>query len=340
MPLACMVTPPPPCFSIPYANYNIVEISWDGGTTWNNLSITGTDVAGGQYTVGGVLWSFQTSCGLVLTGSQGLSITQVTNPTNTSSYASASYSATYPAQWGFPTLSGHPVSWPGGPVSLRTRCSGAGTTSRSQHFTNNNTPALAGLSFAKNGDSLFAWYGQVGTDASGSTLVNPTWPTGWTQLYSESNKRAYLAWKPNAAAGDGVSVTGVSSADNQHLWLFGARTRPSAQLITPVTKQNQAASLTPSSGALSFTGENAMLFALFENFRTSAIAGTEAVFSGSTGGFALLGQEHTNVVTGTPFYESLSSVLLTRGPNVAGTYTAGITSSKSYVWDSAIFAVR
>lgn len=338
MPIACGLTPPPPCLHVPYANYNLVDISVDGGTTWSAATFVTNDAWDIFPTVGGIGWKVLTLCGGVVANQQALLIQQVSNPSNQSEYNTYAYSGTYPATWTFSTLAGHPTGWPGGLVKVRTRCNGA-FRGQLQNFlaqpTAFSTAAIGGQIV---GDSIFLLIEQAGTTQGGSIVV-PVLPTGWILLHGSSDHSSLLYWFPNAPSGKTAGVSSIGSPDILIWTMWAAITVPSTSILASTFLDAQPAATSLSVGPISFTGDAASMQGYFRQFRSQATSFTAASFSGPTGGFTL-----GTIVRATdglaPPFNAMTSGPVFRSNLAAGSSSAGLTSDRSYGWFGGLVAIR
>jgi hypothetical protein len=337
----CTSPPPAPvCFTGVYGNFDIVEISFDGGFTYVPLSGTAGDNAwAANITVSGHLWQFHTTCGNPIAGAAGLEIVDPVSG-HYAFYPSDALVTAYPATWHFSTVAASPVGWGGGFVLVRTRCSGTSTG-----FAVNGSANAANITVSLSigqlpGDTYYLAYFQNGTDVSGGVLPVPTISGGWTSVFAATSKRSYLWSIAPGTAGVSATVGGVSAADLQSLYLVGNRSRPGGGIIASLFKQAQGAATALSSGAVTFTGDQAFLYSLFVQTRDAATFQAAPVFSAVGGGFISQHTDTRQATGATPVFETKADILVERGPSPAGSYTATLTSSRSLGWDSMIFAAR
>jgi hypothetical protein len=324
----------------PYANFDRVELSVNGGTTW--ASMTGTAGAHAwllTLTVSGHSYTFLTNCGTPVAGDLGLKIHD--NLTGHENYYPAdSYSPTYPATWTFPTVAGSPSTWSGATILIRSRCSGtqvgftwnAGSTAASL--------GAAAIPFTLPGDSLLAIYYQNGTDISGGTLATPTIPSGWTSLVTDPNKHFFMWWKPNTISPGSFTVSGIGSADLQDLFLVAFRTRPSTAIVTSNFVLNHAAATALSAGSLVISGDDVCMFGCFNQIRNAGTSLAAPIFSGLTATWTTDHGNSRQVAGGTPIFETLAYTTAARFPTTPGTYSLNVTSNRSEGYSAAMLAFR
>lgn len=339
MPIACLLSPPPPCFSDVIPNVDVCEISFDGGATWSSLGQLSLNRYQSNITVAGILWTFLTDCGLPLSGNQGIQIQQVSPPGPANTYGSTSYVASYPPTWSIPTDAGSPPGWPGTTIKIRAKCDGKFVGLRNasgNSLTTLSVPAVAGQLA---GDSLFAWFSQQGVSNGGSIVV-PTFPAGWSSLHIETSNRAMLYWLPNAAIGTGLTLTGIGHPDNCGLTMVAMRTKPAASVLSSQFKDAQAAATSRSAGTLSFTGDNASFITFWNSQGTSNLGApptdgfvsTNAPFGGA-GVFAVSDGAGPPFNTITQWITQLSS-------QAAGSYSNSCVATQSRTWWSGFICIR
>jgi len=340
-PLPCAAPPPPPvCLHVEYLNYNIVEASLDGGSTWFFLpTVSAQDTWEGTRVLSGTSWKIKTVCGLLIANSQGVQI-QKTAGGPIANYGSESHTSTYPATWTMPTVAANPPTWPGGDVMIRTRCDDSIVTAQSSHGSNVATRSLTPGGTSVDGDSYVVAYFQNGTDGSGGPLQAPTISPSSSPVFAATSKRFYLWFLPNQPHSTTVTLSGLSKADLCDMYLITVRTRPSASIVASVFREAVASATVLTSNAMTFSGDAALVLAFFNQFRQSAVSQGATSFSTPTGGLTLDGQLNNVFVSGTPVFESLGDCRMSKQFAAAGTYTAGVTSNRSLSYNSAILAIR
>jgi hypothetical protein len=338
MPSACTLTPPPPCLSGPYGNYDIVEFSLDNGATWISPNFVTNDSYYVLSSIGGINWHIQTDCGTITPNMQALSIWEVSNPSNSAQYNPFAFNSSYPATWTFKTTAGHPTGWPLTQILIRTKCDGELVSSGQVTDSFVSSVVLPAISGFRPGDSLFCWFNQGGTSQGGS-IVLPTFPAGWTLLHSSTGHDNSLWFKANSSSGSSTSVTALGTPDNIAAIVWASRTRPSTSIISSLYKDAQPSSTSLSSGSISFTGDYASIFSGFRSNRSQSTSFTPQTFSAPSGGFTM--PFNINSFDGrAPPFNCISSCFLQRSSQIAGTYTAGVTNSASLSWASFIVAIR
>jgi len=333
MPVQCMLTPPGPCLTNALANYDIVEFSIDGGTSW----IAATHISGDHWritaAISGFTWQLDSDCALATPAAQGLTVQKLTGSPVIGLYNASDYSSTYPNTWTYATSAGHPVDWPGTTIKVRVRCSNQLVSSQLTFGHTNGSLGITLGSGYKTGDSILVGVQQFGITQGGSIVV-PTMPSGFTLLHSGTSNAVTWWYKPNAYPLTSVSATGLNLPDNSLMMLFGCRTRPSSSIAHSQYLDAQTAATSLITGSLSFTGPSSAMWALFRNQRQAASPVTVSTWSGPPSGWVIQGQHGTNDGLAPP-YNMVSECAVGSVHKVAGTYQASITSSQSLVWSSA-----
>jgi hypothetical protein len=337
-PLPCV--PGVPCLSSQYANYDQVVASAVSPPIFNSLIQVSGDKWGTTLSFGGYAFTFFTECGGISPGLQNISIKNATTSSSTVRYPGISLNPAYPAEWSFPTVAGSPFGWPGGTVLVRTQCSSGVVTSGHAPGLNSSSLSLT-LAGVESGDSLLAFYFQNGTDVSGSgSLPTPAISPSGTPLNADPNKRSYAWAFVNVTAPVTVTVSGIANADMSDLYCYVVRTRPSASILASLFRNAVTAASVMTTNAITFTGDHASLLAFFSQHRNAATSLSAPTFSLPTGGFSVSQSGSRSVVGGTPLFEILANACLQTFVSPAGTYTAGLTSSRALQYDSGILAIR
>lgn len=340
MPVACMLTPTPPCLSGPYPNYDRVDISFDNGFSWNALSQTSGDSWGAQFGVDSILWSTTTQCGGITPTVQALSIAQVSNPLNVAVYNPSAYSPTYPATWTYTTIYGHPAGWVRGKVLLRTRCSGSLRSSGYASGLNASSLSIASLPFLKVGDSLIAVLFQFTETGVFGPLPTPVISSGYAPVHTPADKQMSVWLLPNYAGGTPVTVSGLGANALQDLYLIAVVTPPAAAVRGSVFLDNQAGALTLSPGSVSFTGDDTSVIGFFGQYRLAIGSTPQPNFSSIGGGFVLESEHSRSQSDGGSGFYKLHDAWVLRGPVPAGSYSPSATTTVANTWSAGGIAVR
>jgi hypothetical protein len=338
-PLACMLTPPAPCFTTALSNYDLCDISYDNGSTWTPLTFASTDHWTGSVSYSGTAFDVSTTCGGISSGSQSLLVQQHTTPTNFGQYNASSFSSSYPPTWHYALLAGSPT-WSGpAQVLLRIRCSDSTNGFGTVHGTNLTSATLNVPSGNLAGDSLFCWLTQSGVGNGGSIVV-PTLPSGWIQLHAGGSNGQFLYWKQNAPQTSTVTITGIGAPDNFCGHIGYVRTRPSASIVASNYLDAQAAATTLNAGTLSFTGDNCGLLGFFHNSQGSGVAPRPAASFGTASSPFGTPTNVPNSGSTNPTYQTQTDSGVRTVPQAAGSYNCTVHSSLAYGWASAFIIVR
>jgi hypothetical protein len=339
MPIACMLTPPPPCFTPQLANYNTVEMSFDGGVTWLSASPVGGDHWQYSYTVGGRNFLVDTFCGGLVSGSMSLEISPTTPISTAGVYPTYAFSSTYPPKWTFRTVAGNPANWTGGDtwVRISVQPKTRQTVSNVATQATSISCTLPAASIA--GNSLALFFLQHGNDASGGILANPTTPSGWT-LYATSTDKRLSAWyRLNAPSTTAISVASNGAGDLQQIFAAELATLPGAGLQGNNHTFGGAATLTPSMPSCSDGGRLSNFIGMIAQFRSALVTQAAATFSAPTGGFAIANTRAQGPFSGSPTFEGQTGGLMTLSPTSTGSHSGQVTSTRSLAFNSILLAI-
>lgn len=338
-PIACRISPPPPCVTATLPDRNQVYLSVDGGASWIRCAFIGTDdFQWSSVTVSGHTYNFESRCGLIDAGTPGMQL-RTTGGTVLANWASTSVSGSYPQQWEFPTTVGTPAGWPG--VTVKMRAIIEPTFTRSAVVLGHNSNSLT-VSFGSATDPnsmVVLAYFQNGTDISGGILQVPATPSGWTSHLAATSKRSYVWSHGPGLSISSMTITGCNAADLQHLYLGEWRCPPTASVRGTSIKQAQAANTALTSGSIGDSGMTSAFAWFLVQSRTNPTSQPLPTWSVTSGPFAFTSARGDAVTGGTPLFESLISGLLKGTESAPGGVSGTVTSTRSLGWDSVGLAL-
>lgn len=334
------LSPPGLCLHVPYANYNVVEISLDGGGTWLGMTQIAGDHWRLQTAFSGLNWQFDTDCGMLTANLQGLQIQQNFSPFALQKYPSSTYAPAYPATWTYKTTGGSPSSWPGTTVQIRTRCNCFPVATSQALGSFNASLGLPWPTSAIAGDSALAVLFQTNNIVSGGAIPQPVISAEWSLVHQSSDYRLSVWLKPNEGAARGLTVSGLASSPVATLCQFVLRTPPGAAVRASNFQDNTGAANHVSAGSITYAGDVATMMACYMQYAANINSGTSLVTCGDANFGQVLQDSRAIPDSASGTYTKLFTGSSQWSTRPAGTYTTSASCPPVRPWYTAFVAVR